>query len=252
MLDRAVAESADPAGHARFLREGRSAARFAHPNAVATFDAGEDGDTLFIVMEQVEGTSLAHVIADEAPMADGRVVDIGTQLLSALGAAHEAGIIHRDVKPANILIDRAGGVKLADFGIARRFDEITSSLTVEGMVVGTRGYLAPEQARGSETGPAVDLYAVGAVLFEMATGARVPDGSGSESGFDPRTIRPDVSADLAPRSSPRPCLGRRTGSTRRPRWRLLSSVTPSRRPNCPSPTAGRHRRRRCRPLPRPG
>ncbi len=198
VLDRSLAESADPAAHERFLREARSAARFTHVNAVATFDAGEDGDTLFIVMEFVEGRSLAHVIHNESPLDDERVIDIGEQLLSALGAAHAAGIVHRDVKPANILVTPTGQVKLADFGIARRFDEIVSSLTAEGMVVGTREYLAPEQARGFETTPATDVYAVGAVLHELATGQRPPVNlPDAETGADPRSIRPGVGPNLA-------------------------------------------------------
>ena len=198
VLDRSLAESADPAAHERFLREARSAARFTHANAVATYDAGEDGDTLFIVMEFVEGASLAHLIHNEAPLTDERVLDIGEQLLSALGAAHAAGIVHRDIKPANILVTPTGQVKLADFGIARRFDEIVSSLTAEGMVIGTREYLAPEQARGLETTPATDVYAVGAVLHELATGQRphasLPDAA---TGADPRSVRPEVGPILA-------------------------------------------------------
>ena len=198
VLDRSLAESADPAAHERFLPEARSAARFTHANAVAPYDAGEDGDTLFIVMEFVEGTSLAHLIHNEAPLTDERVIDIGEQLLSALGAAHAAGIVHRDIKPANILVTPTGQVKLADFGIARRFDEIVSSLTAEGMVIGTREYLAPEQARGLETTPATDVYAVGAVLHELATGQRphasLPDAA---TGADPRSVRPEVGPILA-------------------------------------------------------
>lgn len=198
VLDSRVAESADPAAHARFLREGRSSARFSHPHAVATYDAGDDGDRLFIVMEYVDGTSLAQRIADEAPMPEREIVRVGTQLLSALEAAHDAGLIHRDVKPANVLLDSAGTVKLADFGIARRFDEITSALTVEGMVIGTRAYLAPEQARGLETGPPVDIYAVGAVLYEMATGQRPPmTPLDATVGADPRSRRADLSEPLA-------------------------------------------------------
>ncbi len=198
MLDSAVARSADPASHARFLREGRSSARFSHPHAVAVYDAGDDAGRLFIVMEYVDGGSLAERIAADAPIADRHVVRVGTQLLSALGAAHAAGIVHRDVKPANVLLDRNGTVKLADFGIARRFDEITSALTVEGMVMGTRAYLAPEQARGVEVGPAADLYAVGAVLYEMATGERPPmTPVDADRGADPRALCPQVSPAVA-------------------------------------------------------
>lgn len=198
LLDADVAASADPAGHARFVREAQSAAGFSHTHAVATFDAGQDDHQLFIVMEYVDGLSLAQRIADDAPFDEGEIVRIGTQLLSALGAAHEAGIVHRDVKPANVLIDHSGDVKLTDFGIAQRFDEITQALTVEGMVMGTRGYLAPERARGLDGGPQADLFAVGAVLFEMATGRRSPAAThDSVVGADPRTTRPDLSPTIA-------------------------------------------------------
>lgn len=198
VLDSRVAESADPAAHRRFLREGRSSARFSHPHAVATYDAGDDGGRLFIVMEHVDGSSLAHRIANGAPLPEPEIVRVGTQLLSALAAAHEVGLIHRDVKPANVLLDPSGTVKLADFGIARRFDEITSALTVEGMVIGTRAYLAPEQARGLETGPPVDMYGVGAVLYEMATGQRPPmTPFEAHRGADPRSERADLSVSLA-------------------------------------------------------
>ena len=198
LLDSAVARSADPAAHERFVREARSAARFSHPNAVATYDAGESDGRLFIVMELVDGGSLADRIAADAPIADRHVVRVGTELLSALAAAHAAGLVHRDVKPANVLLTRAGTVKLADFGIARRFDEVTSALTAEGMVMGTRAYLAPEAARGDDVGPAADLYAVGATLYEMATGARPPvSAPDSDRGPDPRSVVGDVSAGLA-------------------------------------------------------
>ncbi|MEO6651127.1 MAG: serine/threonine-protein kinase [Ilumatobacteraceae bacterium] len=198
VLDSRLAESADPAAHTRFLREGRSSARFSHPHAVATYDAGEDAGRLFIVMEHVDGSSLAQRIADAAPLPEPEIVRVGTQLLSALAAAHEVGLIHRDVKPPNVLLDPTGTVKLADFGIARRFDEITSALTVEGMVIGTKAYLAPEQARGLETGPPVDIYAVGAVLYEMATGQRPPmTPSDAPRGADPHVLRSDLSKPLA-------------------------------------------------------
>ncbi len=201
LLDAARATTADPRGHDRFMREARSSARFVHPRIVSTYDAGVDDDDLFIVMEYVEGCSLAQVIADEAPMSEHDIVRIATQLLDGLAAAHTSGLAHRDVKPANILIDPAGDVKLTDFGIAKRFDEITEALTVEGMVIGTRAYLAPERVRGEDGGPAADLYAVGAVLYEMATGQRPPPAEPSAPsvslGPDPRLARPDLSHRLS-------------------------------------------------------
>ena len=135
LLDSDAAASSDPSGRDRFLREAQALARFAHQHAVAVYDAGDvDGD-LFIVMEFVEGTSLAHLIATSAPMSEPEVVRIGTQLLAALDAAHTAGLVHRDVKPSNVLIARTGEVKLADFGIAKRFDDLAESLTMVGSVI---------------------------------------------------------------------------------------------------------------------
>jgi len=118
LLDGSCAQSADPAGHARFLREGPSSARFTHPNAVTVFDAGDDGGRLFIVMEYVAGGSLAERIATRGPLADVEVTRVGSQLLGALEAAHAAGLVHRDVKPSNVLLDESGSVKLADSTIS--------------------------------------------------------------------------------------------------------------------------------------
>ncbi len=198
LLDARAIDAADPAGHARFLREARSSARFTHPNAVAVYDAGEDDGSLFLVMELVEGGTLAQLIADSAPLADNEVTRLGGQILDALGAAHAVGLVHRDVKPANVLLDRAGNVKLADFGIAKRFDELSDHLTTDGLVVGTRSYLAPEQAAGEEAGPATDLYAVGVVLYEMATGTRpTPISVRAATAADARLLRPDLSPAIA-------------------------------------------------------
>ena len=135
------------------------------------FDAGEADGELFIVMELVDGPSLAEAIADRGPLPEDDAVRIATQVLSALGAAHASGIVHRDVKPANILLDARGDAKLADFGIAKRFDDLTDSLTATGLVVGTPRYLSPEQARGEPISPATDIYAVGVILHEMLAGA---------------------------------------------------------------------------------
>ncbi|NND73531.1 MAG: protein kinase [Ilumatobacter sp.] len=191
LLNGTAAASNDPAGRERFLAEARSTASFSHPGAVAVFDAGEADGDLFIVMELVDGRSLAHEIAERAPMPEADAVRIGSELLDALGAAHTVGMVHRDVKPANILLRRDGRVKLADFGIAKRFDDIASSLTTDGTVIGTPRYLAPEQAAGRPSTPAVDIYAVGVVLHEMLTGA--PPGPSAPL----RSLRPDISPGVA-------------------------------------------------------
>ena len=163
--------TADPEARRRFVREARSSASFTHPHAVTVFDAGEADGELFIVMELVDGPSLAEAMADRGQMPEGDAVRIATQVLSALGAAHATGIVHRDVKPANILLDARDDAKLADFGIAKRFDDLTDSLTATGLIVGTPRYLSPEQARGEPISPATDIYAVGVILHEMLAGA---------------------------------------------------------------------------------
>jgi eukaryotic-like serine/threonine-protein kinase len=192
LLDVRAVATADPAGRERFLREGRTSAAFAHPNAVTVFDAGEDSGDLYIVMELVEGVSLAQHLARSGPLPIDDAVTIAGQVLAALSSAHAAGIVHRDVKPANVLLGSDGSVKLADFGIARRFDHLDESVTATGVVMGTPRYLAPEQALGAETTPATDVYTMGIVLFEMLTG-RTP--------FDADSM---VAAALAQQSQPAP------------------------------------------------
>jgi len=155
-------------------------------------------------MELVEGISLAHLISTGAPMSEVEVVRVGAQLLDALEAAHTAGLVHRDVKPSNVLIDRSGEVKLADFGIAKRFDDLAASLTTVGSVIGTPQYLAPEQAAGLSATPQSDVYSTGVLLYEMLIGTRplaAPPGAGV--GADVRKSRPEVSrrvADVVSRS----------------------------------------------------
>ncbi|MDQ3469192.1 MAG: serine/threonine protein kinase, partial [Actinomycetota bacterium] len=174
-LDRPVAvkllaaDVVDPLGRERFVREARSSAGFSHPNAVAVYDAGDADGSLFLVMELVDGPSLATALAD-GPLPLGRAVSVADDVLAALGAAHAAGIVHRDVKPGNILLGRDGRAKLADFGIAKRLDDLSGDLTLTGQFVGTPRYLAPEQVVGEPVTAATDLYAVGVVLFEMVSG----------------------------------------------------------------------------------
>jgi eukaryotic-like serine/threonine-protein kinase len=171
LMDARVAGEADPVGRERFLREAQTSACFLHPNAVTVFDAGEDGDDLFIVMELVEGTTLAaHLSSADGPLAFDEIERITDQVLAGLAAAHDRGIVHRDVKPANVLLGPDLQVKLADFGIAKRFDELDASITSTGIVLGTPRYLAPEVVLGREISPATDVYSVGILLFEMLTG----------------------------------------------------------------------------------
>ncbi len=176
-LDRRVAvkflkaDVADPKARERFEHEARSAASFTHPNAVTVYDVGEAGTRPYIVMELVEGKNLADVLARAGPLPPREAVHIADQVLAALGAAHARGLVHRDVKPGNILVTPKGWVKLADFGIAKAVSDATGGLTMTGQVMGTPKYLAPEQAAGRATTPRSDLYSTGVVLYEMVAGA---------------------------------------------------------------------------------
>jgi serine/threonine-protein kinase len=206
LLDSNVAATADPAARERFLREGRTTAAFNHRHAVTVFDAGEDDGDLYLVMELVDGPSLAELMARSGPLPIEQAVRIAAKVLSALAAAHAVGIVHRDVKPANILLGPNGAVKLADFGIAKRFDDLSASVTSTGMVVGTPRYLSPEQARGEAATPASDVYSMGVVLFEMLTGRQPFEGDAAiaiavaqQAGPAPdvRSLRPEVPVALA-------------------------------------------------------
>ena len=154
---------------ARFQREARLAARLSHPNVVHIYDVGEDDDGRpFIAMEFVDGETLAEVLARRGPLPAEEVARLGVQACRALAAAHDAGLVHRDVKPQNLILRRDGVLKLGDFGIA--FGLEGTRLTVAGTVLGTAAYLAPEQARGEEVTGAADVYGLGAVLYELLTG----------------------------------------------------------------------------------
>jgi serine/threonine-protein kinase len=171
---------ADPNFRTRFRAEAQHAARLSHPNIAAVFDYGEeaaeDGDepTPFLVMELVEGESLADLLARRGRLGVGRTLSILRQLSSALAAAHEAGVVHRDVKPANVLVRPDGVVKITDFGIAA--SAASAALTETGQVVGTARYLSPEQARGKRGTPASDVYALGLVGYECLAGRPAFDG----------------------------------------------------------------------------
>ena len=164
------AAHAEPVARQRFVREARSSAAFTHPNAVALFDAGEADGSLYLVMELVDGESLAERLAAHGPLGPAEAERIMAGVLSALAAAHVAGIVHRDVKPGNVLLGRDGAVKLADFGIAKRLDDAAGDVTMIGDIIGTPKYLAPELVGGDAATPSSDVYAAGVVLFEMLAG----------------------------------------------------------------------------------
>ena len=163
----------DPTFVSRFQREAQAAARLIHPNIVQVFDSGldEQHGQHFIVMEYIEGQSCAEILRDDGWVEVDEAVAIIEQACEGLHYAHRHGVVHRDVKPGNLLRAREGEVKLADFGIAKATEQ--SSITQVGSVLGTAAYLAPEQARGEEAGPRADLYALGVVTYQLISG-RLP------------------------------------------------------------------------------
>ncbi len=158
----------------RFIREAKSVARLAHPNVVQVFDQGTDGSYVYLAMEYIAGCTLRDVLRDRGALQPRAALDILEPVLAALGAAHRAGFVHRDMKPENVLIGDDGRVKVADFGLVRSVDTVTSTT---GAVLGTVSYLAPEQIeQPGAADPRVDVYACGVVLHEMLTGEKPHDG----------------------------------------------------------------------------
>lgn len=160
--------AADPEFVERFEREARAAARLSHPHVVDIYDVGSDGSTRFIVMELVDGQSLKDLVQRGGAVPPALVIRFGREIASALEFAHRRGFVHRDVKPQNVLVDQDGHARLSDFGIAQAVENV--ALTQTGTVLGTPQYMAPEQARGQPTGPTSDIYSLGVVLYELATG----------------------------------------------------------------------------------
>jgi eukaryotic-like serine/threonine-protein kinase len=168
----------DPLAVERFRAEACTAARLSHPNIVAVFDSGSDAGVHYLVMEYVPGQTLAQLLRRRGPLPPWRAAELTSQVCAALATAHAHGVVHRDVKPGNVLLDRDGRVKVADFGIAKA--AAAPALTGDGMVLGTAAYLSPEQAQGEPVDPRSDVYALGCVLYELLTGAP-PFGSAATS-----------------------------------------------------------------------
>jgi eukaryotic-like serine/threonine-protein kinase len=210
VLDREVAvkllrETLDPMARERFIREARSAARLRHPAAVLVYDAGEHGGQPYIVMELVEGETLGDLLDREGPLDLEDAIAITVGVLEVLAAAHAQGLIHRDIKPGNVLLPSTGGVKLADFGIAKAMDEVTAGLTTTGAVMGTASYLAPELVEGGKSSPASDVYSVGCLLYALLSGRPPFTGESAVAvAYAQRhtpvppieTFRPEVPTDL--------------------------------------------------------
>ncbi|MGW5047688.1 Stk1 family PASTA domain-containing Ser/Thr kinase [Streptomyces griseoluteus] len=190
--------AADGAFVDRFIREARSVARLSHPNVVQVFDQGTDGGYVYLAMEYVAGCTLRDVLRERGALRPRAALDIVEPVLAALGAAHRAGFVHRDMKPENVLIGDDGRVKVADFGLVRAVDTVTSTT---GSVLGTVSYLAPEQIEQGTADPRVDVYACGVVLYEMLTGAK------PHSGDSPaQVIYKHLNDDVPPPSALAPGL----------------------------------------------
>jgi len=186
----------------RFRREAKNAAGLSHPNIVSIFDRGQAENTYYIAMEYLDGRSLKELITARGPAPIHVAVDYARQILAALRIAHRQGVVHRDIKPHNVLVDGEGRIKVTDFGIARAGP---SQMTEEGSIIGTAQYLSPEQAQGAPVTPSSDLYSVGIVLYELLTGT-VPFGGEtpvelamkhlSKTPDPPSKLRPEVPRDL--------------------------------------------------------
>ena len=196
--------SVDPTFVERFRREAQAAANLSHPNIVPVFDWGEENGTYFIVMELVEGTSLAGLLREHRTMSAHRAAELVAQVAAALAQAHRSGVVHRDVKPGNILLTEEGQVKVTDFGIAQAVST-EDNLTAAGSVMGTATYFSPEQAEGAAVDGRSDVYSLGVVLYELLAGRPpfVGDAPVAVAGMhvrdvvpSPRQFNPGIPADV--------------------------------------------------------
>src|SRR4051794_562060 len=199
----------DPTFQSRFRREAQSAASLNHPAIVAVYDTGEDSQdgvvSPYIVMEYVEGLTLRQVLEGEGRLLPQRALEMTAQICTALDQAHRAGIVHRDVKPGNVMLTPAGEVKVMDFGIARALTSSAATMTQTAAIIGTAHYLSPEQARGEHVDARSDVYSTGCLLYELLTGGPPFSGDSAvavayqhvrEEPVPPSRIEPDISPAL--------------------------------------------------------
>lgn len=189
----------------RFLKEAKAIGRLSHPNIVTVYDVGHDHDTIYIAMEFLEGTPLNQMIT-QGRLGLENIVDLGVQMAEAVDYAHQKGIVHRDVKPTNIIVTSNGQVKITDFGIARIEDPTAPQQTQAGEILGTPVYMSPEQVMGKTVDGRSDLYSLGVILYELATGKRPFGGDNLAAIFraitqddpaDPATVDPAISPVLS-------------------------------------------------------
>src|SRR6201989_2440820 len=194
--------AADDSFIERFRREAKNAAGLSHPNIVSIYDRGEAEGTYYIAMEYLDGRSLKELIVARGPAPVNVAIDYARQILAAIRFAHRPGIVHRDIKPHNVLVDGEGRLKVTDFGIARAG---TSQMTEAGSIIGTAQYLSPEQARGGEVDQRSDLYSLGVVLYELLTGKTPFEGDTpveiamkhlSNTPTPPSELRQDIPPEL--------------------------------------------------------
>ncbi|MGW0559874.1 serine/threonine-protein kinase [Streptomyces sp. NPDC003016] len=258
-----LGNGADASAAARFRLEAQTAARLSHPHLVAVFDFGAWEDQFYLVMELVEGTSLAQTLVTEGALRADRVASIAAQAAAGLAVAHRQGVVHRDIKPGNLMTSFDGTVKIADFGIAQFVDDPATALTTAGQIVGTSLYLAPERALGRPAGPASDMYSLGCVLYQLLAG-RPPFQADTATGtlyqhvdaapVPPRELGIDVPGPfetyllglLAKQPEDRPTAEQVADWFRQDTWRGHSR--PLTAPQ-PQPQPSRHRQRQPAPLP---